>query len=132
MNKVFFSEKENGTLLQNTEDISSIVFNGIIGVFNEFKTSMSAAFPERCPDNGMAIDFEEKLFKDSMLSLIPDFKLSEYGYITTINEYTDFNKYSLLDFLEYCWLFFFIIPYPQSRSSQPPRRNESIRLLQKS
>lgn len=99
----FFSEKENGTVPQNNEDISCVVFNGIIGVFNEFKTSMSAAFSERCQDNGMTVAFNEDLFKDSMLSLIPNFKISDYGYITTINEYTDFDKYSLLDFIEYCW-----------------------------
>ncbi|MDI6619851.1 MAG: hypothetical protein QME45_14570 [Clostridiales bacterium] len=78
------------------------VFNGIISVYNEFKTAMSASFPERCPDNGMIVGFDEKVFRDSILSLIPDFKLSDHGWITTINEYTEFDQYALLDFIEFC------------------------------
>jgi hypothetical protein len=103
MSRLFFSDKENGVKTPNTEDIPTTVFNGIISVFDEFKIAMSSKFSEKCPDNDMIIGFNEYIFKNNLLAYVPTFTLHEYGHIKSLEEGTSFNKYALLDFIEFCW-----------------------------
>lgn len=76
MNRLFFSDKENGAKTPNTEDISINVFNGIMSVFDKFKIAMSSNFPNKCPDNDMIFGLNEDMFKNSLLAYIPRFTLN--------------------------------------------------------
>jgi len=104
----FFTDREFGKKTQTGEQITVPVFNGIVALYDEYKTSMSKRFPETCPDNGQVVGFNETKFKDSMLAVVPDFTVSEYGHIAPLRKdawdqsVMLFNQYALLDFIEFC------------------------------
>ena len=102
MNKEYFSDKENGIKIANTEEITINVFNGIISVYSEFKKSMAFKFPDK-DDYGNLKDINYGMFKERMLAVIPDFTVNTYGWISALEEGDDFDKYALLDFIEFCW-----------------------------
>ena len=114
----YFSDKELGKKQPIIEEISTDVWNGIVAIFEEYKTNnyLSSSFPEKCYDNkSQIVGFCEVLFTDRVKSEIPDIsipiqrKLVENTSITTwgapepdIDEITEFvDKYSTLDFLEF-------------------------------
>ncbi|NFO39877.1 hypothetical protein FDB42_07075 [Clostridium botulinum] len=102
MNKEFFSDKENGIKIANTEEITINVFNGIISVYSEFKKSMAFKFPDK-DDYGNLKDINYRMFKERMLAVIPDFTVNTCGWISALEDGDDFDKYALLDFIEFCW-----------------------------
>ncbi|NFG27690.1 hypothetical protein FC777_11245 [Clostridium botulinum] len=102
MSKEYFSDKENGIKIANTEEITINVFNGIISVYSEFKKSMALKFPDK-DDYGNLKDMNHGMFKERMLAVIPDFTVNTYGWISALEEGEDFDKYALLDFIEFCW-----------------------------
>lgn len=102
MSKEYFSDKENGIKIASTEEININVFNGIISVYFEFKKSMALKFPDK-DDYGNLKDMNHGMFKQRMLAVIPDFTVDAYGWISSLEEGDDFDKYALLDFIEFCW-----------------------------
>lgn len=103
----FFTDREFGSKAQTEEKITIPVFNGAIALYEEYKIAMSKRFPETCPDNGRIIGFNENSFKDSMLAVIPNFTVSEYGHISPLRKDSwssdvSFDQYALLDFIEFC------------------------------
>lgn len=102
MSKEYFSDKENGIKIASTEEITINVFNGIISVYSEFKKSMALKFPDK-DDYGNLKDMNHGMFKQRMLAVIPDFTVDTYGWISSLEEGDDFDKYALLDFIEFCW-----------------------------
>lgn len=102
MSREYFSDRENGIKIANTEDITINIFNGIISVYYEFKKSMASKFPSE-DDFGNLKDINDGMFRERMLAFIPDFTVNAYGGISTLEEGDDFDKYALLDFIEFCW-----------------------------
>lgn len=102
MGKEYFSDRENGIKVSNTEDIELNVFNAIISVYFQFQNSMALKFPEiDCYDNIKGLDSNR--FRVRVLGDIPSFTLNSYGGLTLLEEGSEFNKYALLDFIEFCW-----------------------------
>jgi hypothetical protein len=114
----YFSDKELGKKQPIIEEISTDVWNGIVAIFEEYKTNnyFSSTFPEKCYDNNSQIvGFCEELFNDRVKSEIPaisipiqrkqveNTSITNWGtpepVITEITEFVD--KYSTLDFLEF-------------------------------
>lgn len=102
MSREYFSDRENGVKIANTEDIQVNVFNGIISIYCEFKDAMALKFPE--------IDYYNNIkglsvngFKERLLGDIPTFTLNFNGWIGSLENGSDFDKYALLDFIEFCW-----------------------------
>lgn len=114
----YFSDKELGKKQPIIEEISIDVWNGIVAIFEEYKTNnyFSSSFPEKCYDNNSQIvGFCEELFNDRVKSEIPDISIPiertqvENKSMTNwgapepdkdeISEFVD--KYSTLDFLEF-------------------------------
>lgn len=105
MRQAFFTDRENGPIIQDKEDIPFTVFNGCISLYNKYKLNFAGDFPEYCPDGDSIIcGFNENQFKQALLAVIPDFTLSEYGHIIAISNEDEYNQYALLDFVEFCWM----------------------------
>jgi len=112
---MYFSDKEQGQKDRISEDITIDVWNGIVSIFEEFKTKnyFSENFPEKCPNNGRVCGFDEKLFESRVKSEIPNIdipiKIKQQKNISwdfankqkTNNNFVD--KYSSLDFMEFCY-----------------------------
>lgn len=98
----FFSDRELGAKAQTNEQLGTAVFNGVISLYSEFKMSMAKRFPETCPDNGRVVAFNDAAFTNLMTAVIPDFTLTDYGFIEPLETDADFNQYALLDFIEFC------------------------------
>lgn len=110
---MYFSDKEKGTVDRILEDISIEVWNGIVSVFEEFKSnnSFSSSFPENCPDNERACGFNEKLFDDRIKSEIPNIEIpikreEESNNLDSWNspkkKNVTIDKYVTLDFIQFC------------------------------
>lgn len=114
----YFSDKELGKKQPVIEEISIDVWNGIVAIFEEYKTNnyFSSSFPEKCYDNNSQIvGFCEELLYDRVKSEIPGISIPiqrkqvENTSITNwgapepdVDEITEFvDKYSTLDFLEF-------------------------------
>lgn len=102
MSKKYFSDRENGIKVSNTEDIKINVFNAIINVYVEFENSLALSFPERDDYNNVR-SLNKSRFRERLLGDIPNFTLNEYGGISSLEDNSEFNKYALLDFIEFCW-----------------------------
>jgi len=106
----YFSDKEKGTADRISEDISIEVWNGIVSVFEEFKSdnSFSSKFTDTCSDNERACGFDEKLFEDRIKSEIPNINIpirrEESSNINfPFNQHiTTIDKYLTLDFIQFC------------------------------
>lgn len=102
MNKEYFSDRENGIKVNNTEDIELNVFNAIMSVYFQFRNSMALNFPKiDCYGNIEGLD--ESRFRGRVLGDIPSFTLNRFGRIDLLEEDSEFDKYALLDFIEFCW-----------------------------
>lgn len=102
MNKEYFSDRENGIKVNNTEDIELNVFNAIMSVYFQFQNSMALNFP-KIDWNGNIEGFDESRFRGRLLGDIPSFTLNRFGRIDLLEEDSEFDKYALLDFVEFCW-----------------------------
>lgn len=102
MSKEYFSDRENGIKVSNTEEINLNVFNAIIGIYIQFENQLAYNFSEKNDYNNI-VGFNVNRFRERMLGDIPDFTLNEYGGISSLEEGSEFNKYALLDFIEFCW-----------------------------
>lgn len=112
---MYFSDKENGTKDRVSEKITIDVWNGIVSVFEEFKSknSFSEKFSEFCYDNGRVCGFDNKLFESRIKTEIPNIELpilikqEEAGYSFGVDEEDKPNnvidKYVTLDFIEFCY-----------------------------
>ena len=74
---MYFSDKELGTTDRISEEISVEVWNGIVSIFEEFKSnnSFSSKFSDICIDNGRACGFDNALFEDRLKSEIPSIEV---------------------------------------------------------
>jgi hypothetical protein len=107
---MYFSDKELGIADRISEDISIEVWNGIVSVFEEFKSdnSFSSKFTDICSDNGRACGFDNALFEDRLKSEIPNIEVpirrkeknNHYDFFHQ-NEVT-IDKYTALDFIQFC------------------------------
>ncbi|MDS0527067.1 hypothetical protein NNC19_15340 [Clostridium sp. SHJSY1] len=102
MGKEYFTDRENGVKVSDTEEIELNVFNAIVGVYIQFQNQLAYNFSEKDDYNNI-VRFNTNRFRDRMLGDIPDFTLNEYGWISSLEEGSEFNKYALLDFIEFCW-----------------------------
>jgi len=107
---MYFSDKELGTADRISEDISIEVWNGIVSVFEEFKSdnSFSSKFSNICSDNGRACGFDNALFEDRLKSEIPNIEVpikrkekNNHHDFFNQNEVT-IDKYTTLDFIQFC------------------------------
>ncbi|WP_322421777.1 hypothetical protein [Jeotgalibacillus haloalkalitolerans] len=93
----FFSDNELGKKELNSEEINFNVFNAIVGIFNRYELCFCKHFP-MYNDRRQIIGTDRK-------TLIADIK----GYIPSFEEFGQFeewnfpNKYSVLDFVQYCY-----------------------------
>lgn len=94
---MYFSDKEKGTVDRISEDIGIEVWNGIVSIYEEFKSnnSFSSKFPEICNDNGRACGFNEKLFNDRV-------KAERVTINIPIRRKRNIDKYAILDFIQFC------------------------------
>ncbi len=114
----YFSDKELGKKQPLNEEISIDVWNGIVSIFEEYKTNnyFSSSFPDKCNDNNTkVVGFDEESFKDRVKSEILDISTpitrkepkntSASNWLdceNDIDETSEFvNKYSTLDFIEF-------------------------------
>ncbi|SDP76243.1 AbiJ-NTD4 domain-containing protein [Clostridium gasigenes] len=102
MSREYFSDRENGIKIANTEDIQVNVFNGIISVYFEYQNAMALKFPEK-DDYDNIKGLSKGKFRERLLGVIPMFTLNFNGWIGSLEEGSDFDKYALLDFIEFCW-----------------------------
>jgi len=109
---MYFSDKEKGKADRISEDISVEVWNGIVSVFEEFKTnnSFSSNFPDNCPDNMGISGFNKKLFEDRIKAEIQNIELpiqrkeinSNYNLWSNNSNEINIDKYVTLDFIQFC------------------------------
>ena len=107
---MYFSDKELGTTARISENISIEVWNGIVSVFEEFKSdnSFSSKFPEICDDNRRVCGFDNVLFEDRLKSEIPNIEVpiirkEENNHYDFFNQSeVTINKYTTLDFIQFC------------------------------
>ncbi len=104
MRQAFFSDRENGPMVQEREDIPVSVFNGFVSLYNKYLVALSGDFPEYCQDGSIICGFSYGQFKMALMAVVPDFYLSEYGSIIPIEDGIKFSQYALLDFLEFCYM----------------------------
>ena len=111
----YFSENELGSKERVSENISISVWNGIVSIFEQFKTEnyFSSDFPANCLDGLGIYGFDSELFQDRIKSEIPniDIPIIRKEKVTTVLNNNDFtqkeietkiDKYSVLDFIEFC------------------------------
>ncbi len=115
--KEYFSDKEKGKKEFKIEEISIDVWNGIVSVFEEYKTGnyFSYSFPKKCNDNeSLIVGFDEELFNDRVKAEIPTISVpvqrkaeinKEDFWKLEVNDEIDDNidKYSVLDFVEFLY-----------------------------
>ncbi|WEA43819.1 AbiJ-NTD4 domain-containing protein [Priestia aryabhattai] len=103
----FFSEREQGKKQLKSETISVAVYNGIIGIYGKYKKNFALEFPLYCPDKGDIYDTDMELLNVSIKSYIPDMKtpveLKDSSEFFQEDILAENEKYSLLDFIEYCY-----------------------------
>jgi hypothetical protein len=114
----YFSDKELGEKQPIIEEISTDVWNGIVAIFEEYKTNnyFSFSFPEKCHDNNsLIVGFNEELFNDRVKAEIPNLIIpverkqivndSSTGWnieeTTTNDKVLYVDKYPTLDFIEF-------------------------------
>lgn len=111
---MYFSDKENGVIDRISEEITIDVWNGIISVFEEFKSknSFSKKFSEFCHDNGRVCGFNNKLFESRIKAEIPNIeipilikqeKTGSFGIDEENLSNNKIDKYVTLDFIEFCY-----------------------------
>lgn len=115
--KKYFSENELGSKERVSENISVSVWNGIVSIFEQFKSAnyLSSDFPENCSDGLGICGFKNELFEDRIKSEIPNIDIpirrkeeltSVYDdgeFLPTKEIQTKINKYDVLDFIEFCY-----------------------------
>ncbi|HTO15237.1 MAG TPA: hypothetical protein VLZ83_05685 [Edaphocola sp.] len=112
---MYFSDTELGEKERNQEEISVPVWNGIVSIFERFKSEnfFSSDFPENCPDGLGVVSFNSELFNDRVKSEIPniDIPISRKNEKNvTFQDWEEkitensIDKYSALDFLEFCYI----------------------------
>ena len=114
----YFSDKELGKKQPLIEEISISVWNGIVAIFEEYKTNncFSLSFPEKCYDNNsLIVGFSEELFNDRVKAEIPNIIIpiqrkelentngTDWGDEEIKSDETTkyVDKYSTLDFIEF-------------------------------
>ena len=113
----YFSDKELGQKDRISEEISLPVWNGIVSIYEEFKTSnsFSSNFSEICSDNNRVCGFNQKLFDDRIKSEIPTVEIpivrkseEDLDSFVGFNNQEKMNdkvidKYMTLDFIQFCY-----------------------------
>ncbi|PJN56133.1 hypothetical protein PAEVO_28560 [Paenibacillus sp. GM2FR] len=96
----YFSDRELGKKEMNSEEIEDSVYDGIIAVYKKFLKNFSLEFPNTCPDNEMVCGTDVQLLNAAIKAQIPNME-------TPVNVRWDgdneIDKYSLLDFVEFCY-----------------------------
>ncbi|MGL4731774.1 MAG: AbiJ-NTD4 domain-containing protein [Clostridium sp.] len=102
MSKEYFTDREKRVKVSDTEEIGLNVFNAIIGVYVQFQNQLAYNFSKKDDYNNI-VRCNTNRFRERMLGDIPDFTINEYGWISALEEVSEFDKYALLDFIEFCW-----------------------------
>ncbi len=112
--KEYFSDIESGKGERVVEEIPVPVWNGIVTVYERFKTEnyFASSFPSTCPDNkSICWGFDNKSFEDRVKSEIPNIDIPiarKKERISILDDWkgeaaeTVINKYAVLDFLMFC------------------------------
>lgn len=69
MSKEYFSDRENGIKVSNTEEINLNVFNAIIGIYVQFQNQLAFNFSEK-DDYKNIVRCNINRFREIMLSAI--------------------------------------------------------------
>ncbi|TYB30581.1 MAG: hypothetical protein FXF47_08480 [Candidatus Mcinerneyibacterium aminivorans] len=108
MSDEYFSDRELGKEKLDSEKITDNVYDGIVAVFNDFIKCFAEKFPIYCSDyNNVVCGVNKELLYASIKSEIPELetpiKLIENirGSLGWGDPYYD--KYTVLDFVEYCY-----------------------------
>ena len=111
---MYFSDKELESKDRISEDISIEVWNGLVSIFEEFKSKnyFSSSFSELCSDNRRVYGFDEELFEDRLKSEIPNIAVPirrkkqksslKYNFGTSTQNEIIIDKYTTLDFIQFC------------------------------
>lgn len=96
----YFSDRELGKKELNSEEIKVSVYNGIIAVYKKFLKNFSFEFPDTCPDNEMVCGTNIHLLNAAIKAQIPNM---DTPVDVKWDEDDEVDKYSLLDFVEFCY-----------------------------
>lgn len=113
----YFSEKEKGKKPQTVNEISIPVWNGIVGIFEQYANNGSFAqdFPEQCPDGRGVYGADRDMLFDRAKAEIPELELpvnrkAEYIVVPSKDYWEEDKKvpnsidtYSALDFIQFCY-----------------------------
>ena len=104
---LYFSERENGEVPREKEEINETVWRRIQGLITTGvqNGSFGAKYPRTCPDGTAVVDTDVETFKKAMAAEIPG--LPEYSEIPDYSwEYwttDDLSTLNILDIVQFCW-----------------------------
>ncbi|MGY5345905.1 AbiJ-NTD4 domain-containing protein [Paenibacillus glucanolyticus] len=99
MTHEFFSDRELGKKELSSEKITTSVYNGVVGTYKRFQKNFSYDFPVTCPDNEMVCGTDIQLLNAAIRAQIPDIETP----VDVKRDEDEIDKYSLLDFIEFCY-----------------------------
>ncbi|MCH8314314.1 MAG: hypothetical protein IID17_15165 [Nitrospinae bacterium] len=100
MNEYYFSDRENGSLPRQNEEITEQVWFGILALVNSRidDGSFGNVYPERCDDGGGIFGTNCNLFKAALNADIPSL-----GKIRLLENEIQPDTLSILDLIEFCY-----------------------------
>jgi hypothetical protein len=93
----FFSDNELGKKELISEEIESNVYNAIVGIFNKYEICFSQYFP-KYNNNNYIVGTDRRALLTNIKGYIPTLES-----INTVYEWDIPNKYTVLDFIQYCY-----------------------------
>lgn len=100
MKHTYFSDRELGAKELQSEELTISIYNGIVGVYKRFENNFSYDYPKTCPDNNMVCGTDAQILNAAIKAQIPDM---EVPINVKWDDEDDFDKYALLDFVEFCY-----------------------------
>jgi hypothetical protein len=111
----YFSDKENGAVERNSEEISASVWDGIFAIYKNLLTNnkLSGKFSEQCEDGCGVCGCDSSQLEHALKAEIPKFDTPiQASYTDTTYSFSDSGmnskttfpeKYAILDFIEFLY-----------------------------
>ncbi|ARD47551.1 AbiJ-NTD4 domain-containing protein [Sporosarcina sp. P33] len=100
MTHTYFSDRELGAKELKSEEITTSVYNGLVGIYKRFEKNFSYDYSENCPDNNLICGTDVQLLNAAIKAQIPNI---EIPINVKWDDEEDIDKYALLDFIEFCY-----------------------------
>lgn len=110
---MYFSDEELGQKDRISEEISLDVWNGIVSIYEEFKSkdAFSEIFSEKCSDNDRICGFNQIQFDSRLKAEIPTMEIpilhkrkeDMSGTLRLSDENVTIDKYTTIDFIQFCY-----------------------------